>query len=220
MDTTDVTQGDYQRLMGGNPSYFTGNLKNPVETVTWFDAVLYCNARSRRDGKDTVYSFSSLTGTAGDGCTGLGHLRIDYSKNGYRLPTEAEWEYACRAGTTTDFYWGLNFPLWTAADTLAMDSNAVWWHTSPDSTLPVATRKPNAFGLYDMSGNLWQWCNDWHGDYRSDAQTDPTGPATGNSRVLRGGSWFNYDDRCRSTYRVGFPPELHDFIFGFRCVRR
>ena len=92
----------------------------------------------------------------------IGNLNIDYARNGYRLPTEAKWEYACRAGTTTDYYWGRNYPLATSADTLAIDSNAVWYDNSPTSTQPVATKQPNAWGLYDMSRKLWEWCNDWY----------------------------------------------------------
>ena len=107
------------------------------------------------------------------------------------LPTEAEYEYANRAGTTTDYYWGRNYPPTTTADTLAIDSNAVWYYNSPNSTQPVASKKPNAWGLYDMSGNLWEWCNDWYGSYSATSQTNPTGATSGSYRVLRGGSWGN-----------------------------
>ena len=186
MDVTDVMQADYQTLMGVNPSYFTGVPQRPVEQVTWFDAVLYCNARSRHDGYDTVYWYSSITGTPGNGCSNLGNLTMDFTQHGYRLPTEAEWEYACRAGTTTDFYWGASYPPLTASDTAAIDANAVWWHNSPDSTQPVAGKLANAWGLYDMAGNVWQWCNDWYGGYGSSSQSDPTGPSSGTYRVMRG----------------------------------
>ncbi|MBN2038156.1 MAG: formylglycine-generating enzyme family protein, partial [Chitinispirillaceae bacterium] len=155
MDTTEVTQADYRALMGVNPSYFTGDSLRPVEYITWFDAVLYCNARTKADGKDTVYSYTSVSGTPGDSCTALGGLAVDFAKSGYRLPTEAEWEYACRAGSTTDYYWGGSYPPATAADTLAVDNNAVWRHNSNFSTARVGTKLANAFGLYDMSGNVW-----------------------------------------------------------------
>ena len=230
MDLTDVTQADYQALMLVNPSYFyfTGDSLRPVETVTWFDAVLYCNARSKRDLRDTVYTFTSITGAPGEGCSGLVGLAIDFTKNGYRLPTEAEWEYACRAGSTTDFYWGKSYPPTTSADTLAIDSNAVWYHNSPNRTQPVATKKPNAWGLYDMSGNVMEWCNDWYGygSYGSGSQTDPTGPSTGSYRVLRGGSWlsgcgsgYGAGD-LRSAYRYFYYPDFGCYYYGFRCVRR
>ena len=222
MDKTDVTQADFQALMLVNPSNFTGDLLLPVETVTWFDAVLYCNKRSKQDGFDTVYSFTSVTGTPGNGCSDLGGLAMDFTKNGYRLPTEAEWEYACRAGTTTDYYWGKNYPPTTSTDTLAIDSNAVWYYNSPTGTQPVATKKPNAWGLYDMNGNVWEWCNDWYGRYTSGNQTDPTGPSTGSSRVLRGGSWVNGGvNLLRSAFRLsGDSPGVRYNSIGFRCVRR
>jgi len=221
MDVTEVTQADYLALMSVNPSQHTGDLVRPVETLTWFDAVLYCNARSKRDGKDTVYTFTSITGTPGNGCSDLVGLAVDFSKNGYRLPTEAEWEYACRAGSTTDYYWGRNSPPTTTVDTVAIDSNAVWSHNSGSTTLPVAGKLPNAFGLYDMSGNVWEWCNDWYDAayYSSSPSTDPTGPSTGTDRVLRGGGWKANDSRQTSAYR-NYWSGIGTYGLGFRCVRR
>jgi formylglycine-generating enzyme required for sulfatase activity len=160
MSQTLVTQEQYLEVMDTNPSFSKSGKTYPVESVTWYDAALFCNALSKMAGTDTVYNY------AGDGIMDASVV-IDYSKNGFRLPTEAEYEYAYRAGTTTDYYWGRNYPPITTADTLAMDSNAVWYYDSPDGTHPVATKKQNLWGLYDMAGNLWEWCNDWYGSYRS-----------------------------------------------------
>jgi formylglycine-generating enzyme required for sulfatase activity len=172
-------------------------------------------------GKDTVYRY---TGTISSS------VEIDYTKNGYRMPTEAEWEYACRAGTTTDYYWGKSCPITTHADTVAADSNAVWSNnsyalgsSSPDyGTHKVGSKKPNAWGMYDMSGNVWEWVNDWYGSYTAGSQTDPTGPTSaGTHRVLRGGGWnYYYDYYLRSAYRYGYGPAYRNYDIGFRLASR
>ena len=224
---TEVTQGEYQKVMGRNPSYFIGNPMLPVETVSWFDAVLYCNNRSKLEGKDTVYSFSGVVNTVA-GCDGLVDLQVHFERSGYRLPTEAEWEYACRAGTTTDYYWGKNYPPITPEDTLAIDSNAVCDYNA-NSTQPVASKKPNAFGLYDMSGNVWEWVNDYYyGNYTASAQTDPTGPMVGYTRRMRGGgdgNVFYFISAFRGGQIPFFrsqldPYDQHYEGFGFRPVCR
>jgi formylglycine-generating enzyme len=224
MDTTDVTQADFQTVMGRTPSYFKGNARRPVEMVTWFDAVLYCNARSRRDHLDTVYTFDSVTFAEETGCTDLRNLAFNFSKNGYHLPTEAQWEYACRAGTTTSYYWG--------EDTSAATMNKyMWsWHNSTDSTHPVAEKLPNPWGLYDMGGNVWQWCHDYYFPYSDSAQTDPTGPEPemGMWHVARGSSYgymiasWMIGDLVRPSSRYGDDPNRFmsscSPIIGFRCV--
>jgi formylglycine-generating enzyme required for sulfatase activity len=205
MDTTEVTQNDFAALMGFNPSKFPLIIKGPVENVTWFDAALYCNKRSKRDGLDTVYTYTKKS-MAGDSCTGLTGILTDYSKNGYRLPTEAEWEYACRAGTSTTYYWG-------SGD---IDKYA-WFNANSGATIrPVAQKLPNHFGLYDMSGNAWEWCNDYYGSYKSGAQTDPHGPLPYFECVIRGGAWNYNDDYLSSTNRSRNLPHNSS---GFRCVR-
>lgn len=222
MDTTEVTQADYLALIGWNPSNFTGDSLRPVEQVTWYDVVLYCNKRSKRDGLDTIYTYSDKYHCRDlyQYCfspayiyISLVNLTIDLSKNGYRLPTEAEWEYACKAGTTTNYYWGNS-----------IDGNYCWYPSNSNSTThTVATKLPNAWGLYDMSGNVWEWCNDWYGSYyNSGSQIDPTGPSTGSQRSIRGGAYGNcvICSGVRSAVRSGSTPDSWSISIGFRCVRR
>ena len=209
MDTTEVTQGDYQALMGVNPSYFKDSLR-PVERITWFDAVLYCNQRSRREGLDTVYRYTGISGVPGDGADSLKGFIMDNSKKGYRLPTEAEWEYAYRGGTHTIFYWG------DSED--SADAYAWYSPNSGDSTRPVGLKKPNGFGLHDMAGNVYEWISDRYGDYDSIPQIDPQGPDTGSFHALRGGCWFNVPFVLSAAYRGKEPAVDRNLDVGFRCV--
>jgi formylglycine-generating enzyme len=225
MDTTEVTQADYLALMGVYPRHCLCDSGStwPVNSVSWLQAVLYCNARSKRDGLDTVYSYDSIIAFVNPpSIADLIGLSIDFTKNGYRLPTEAEWEYACRAGTTTDYYWGRDYPPVTRDDTLAIENNVVLGEFQYYPAR-VATKLPNAWGLYDMIGNVYEWCNDWSGAYSSGSQTDPTGPLNGSTRIMRGGEWFNTDPfyLC-SALRDGALPfdEGNPLQPGFRCVRQ
>jgi formylglycine-generating enzyme required for sulfatase activity len=128
----------------------------------------------------------------------------------YRLPTEAEWEYACRAGSKTK---------WSFGDSESSLGDYAWYRSNSDSkTHPVGTKKPNAWGLYDMHGNVWEWCSDWLADYTTTAVSDPTGPATGSFRVFRGGGWINTRGYCRSAYRYGLAPSLPGRHLGFRLA--
>jgi formylglycine-generating enzyme required for sulfatase activity len=215
MSSTEVTQDLYFAVMGTNPSGSGSGISawaglgatHPVDGVSWIDAASFCNALSKLTGKDTVY---------------ISNGTIDYTKNGYRLPTEAEWEYACRAGSTTDYYWGGNYPPKNLMDTLAMDSNAVWAHNSfalgsnsPEyGTQCTGSKKPNNFGLYDMIGNVREYVNDWFDGYPSDPQNDPTGPATGSSRVIRGGCWIDDVHYYASNYSQLSSADRGDYLPG------
>jgi formylglycine-generating enzyme required for sulfatase activity len=199
MGKYEVTQKEWVEIMGTNPSYFKGD-NLPVETVTWHEVIEYCNKRSLKEGLTPAYRGS------GDSIT------CNFSASGYRLPTEAEWEYAAKGGDKdylTLTYAGSN------------NVDAVGWYTdnSGGRTHPVGTKQPNSLGLYDMSGNVWEWCWDWKGDYPASARTDPTGPASGSYRVLRGGSWYNYARNLRSAFRNFDTPSYRHGDYGFRLVR-
>jgi formylglycine-generating enzyme required for sulfatase activity len=212
MDRMPVTQKDYEKILGVNPSADKSDGRLPVVNITWYDMVLYCNARSSLDGLTPVYRYSSIIGKAGDGCKGLKNLKIQFNKNGYRLSTEAEWEYACRAGTTTEYYWG---------DTI--DGAYMWWYDNADKKLnPVGMKKPNAWGLHDMLGNVWELTNDWNSKdyYAKSPRKNPRGPKTGECRVFRGGGWnHRKESDFTSAHRLRAYPDERFPNIGFRCVR-
>jgi formylglycine-generating enzyme required for sulfatase activity len=196
MGKFEVTQGEYLAVMGGNPSYFSTNngyaedLNRPVETVSWFDATGYCAALTARERLAGRISTNSV----------------------YRLPTEAEWEYACRAWTSTRFSYG-DDPGYTN-----LTNYAWYWDNSGGTTHPVGQKLPNPWGLYVMHGNVWEWCQDWFGDYGGGVAVDPQGPPTGSDRVIRGGVWYYGARDCRSANRInGYPGYRYGFI-GFRVV--
>jgi formylglycine-generating enzyme required for sulfatase activity len=185
----EVTQREYEWVMGNNPSRFTGDAARPVEQVSWYDAVAFCKKLTDLD--------RSLKKIGWD--------------QAYRLPTEAEWEYAARAGSTGARYTvdGLG-----PADSL---NEIAWWDGNSDSkTHAVRGKKPNAWGLYDMLGNVWEWCSDWYGDYPSGDVTDPKGPSSGTFRVGRGGSLSSDARRARSANRERFIPGGRGGHLGFR----
>jgi uncharacterized protein (TIGR02996 family) len=194
-----VTQQEYEAVMDANPSEFRGGRRgaphHPVESVTWHDAVAFCNKLSaRREEKKA------------------GRL--------YRLPTEAEWEYACRTCTTTAYWWGD-----TATSTRANFDGNYPWGTAPkhryvQQTVKVGSYPPNAWGLYDMHGNLREWCADLYDEewYRSSPRQDPCNLERGDRRILRGGSWFAMARNCRAADRDSWMPDRHSNKYGFRVA--
>ena len=204
MDEHEMAQAIYQKLTGKNPSR-RRNPQNPVEQVTWADAVRCCNLRSAQEGLTPCYDPQTWA--------------CNFAANGYRLPTEAEWEYACRAGTTNRFYFGDN--------PAGLRTHAWFADDAQSRPHPVGHWPPNAWGLYDMLGNVWEWCNDFYGVkyYRQSPAANPPGPTAGEKRVLRGGAWSSAADTCacwtRNCDEAGFSDVcLTMDSNGFRCVRR
>ena len=193
----EVTQKQWNAVMGSNPSWFKGD-DRPVEKVSWYDAVEFCNALSRKEGRSPAYTVNGE------------NVSWNLNADGYRLPTEAEWEYAARGGKKSKgyVYSGGN----TAVDVAWYSDNSV------SETYPVGTKGANELGLYDMSGNVGEWCWDWYGDYSSGSQTDPDGPSTGSLRVLRGGSWGHAARCVRVSGRRISGPGFSGYNGGFRLV--
>jgi sulfatase modifying factor 1 len=220
MDTTEVTHGKFDSVMKiAYPDYITGSWNMqygkgdhyPVHGRNWYDAVLYCNGLSTIERLDTIYKYSSIADTLGNGCE-LAINAIAMQANGYRLPTEAEWEYACRAGTKDEFYWGNSTP-----------GDYAWYITNTAETgtaQSVAQKNPNAFGIYDMSGNALEWCNDWNTLYSDSLAIDPIGGSYGTKRILRGGSWENDANSISSSSRYVLYPFTRAASTGFRVVKR
>lgn len=176
----EVTQEQWRAVMGDNPSRSKGPHK-PVENVSWNDCQAFLKKLSEKMPGRT-----------------------------FRLPTEAQWEHACRAGTTTEFFFGNN---------PAGMFDYAWWADTTSETHPVGEKKPNPWGLFDMYGNVWEWCSDWWAEYTADEAVDPSGPASGSDRALRGGAWSSPVEICRSASRIiYFPPEYHHRIIGCRIV--
>jgi formylglycine-generating enzyme required for sulfatase activity len=186
MGVYTVTQEEWQAVMGKNQSFFKGEKNLPVDTVSWDD----CQAFIKK-------------------------LR-DKDKKAYRLPTEAEWEYACRAGTKTPFHFGETI----STDQANYNGNFTYGDgkkgVNRKKTTPVGSFPANAWGLHDMHGNLWQWCQDWDGEYPQKDVVDPQGADNGKFPVLRGGSWFNGPRDCRSASRLSFDPGYRGQAYGLR----
>ncbi|MBI3869181.1 MAG: formylglycine-generating enzyme family protein [Verrucomicrobia bacterium] len=217
MGQREVTQGEFLSVIGSNRSYFkngvnalspgtggkvTNELRHPVEQVSWIDATNYCGKLTQRD-------------------RAAGVIPVDYA---YRLPTEAEWEYACRGGTTNAFSFGTAIRQGMANFyTLQEYDSAVGSQSKPGNvpiyrTIEVGSYAPNAFGLYDMHGNVWEWCSDWYGNYPTGVVTDPVGPTSGDGRVIRGGHWGYSGRDCRAARRYDYNPDIRGHSVGFRVV--
>ncbi len=197
MSKFEVTQKEWQEVMGSNPSRFKGD-NQPVEQVSWYEAVEFCNKKSLREGLTPSYNISGK------------NVTCDFSANGCRLPTEAEWEYAARGGNKSRGY------KYSGSDNL----DAVAWYdgNSGSKTHAVGQKQANELGLYDLSGNVWEWCWDWRDDYyyRNSPRKDPKGPPYGSDRIFRGGS---FGHGTRVAYRYCESPTKTGVYFGFRIVR-
>jgi len=194
MGKYEVTQREYQALIGANPSGFPGDLNRPVERVSWLDATNYCARLTQQE---------------------LAAGRIPAGSH-YRLPTEAEWEYAARAGTSTRFSFGDDL------NSTSLPDHAWYAANGGFGSHPVGQKAPNPWGLYDMAGNVYEWCEDWYGPYPGGFAIDPQGPASSATgvKVIRGGGWDSFDSECRSGHRLteAVSPFITDFILGFRVV--
>jgi len=229
IQATEVTQAQFQSLMGYNPSYFGPGAGGadcgtdcPVEMVSWHESAAYCNALSQEAGKTPCYTCSgSGASVACQEASAYGGQKI-YTCPGYRLPTEAEWEYAYRAGTQTAFYNGANDPAQcnTCSSTDANLDKIGWYcANSGNTTHAVGQKAANDWGLHDMAGNVWEWCHDWYQTSpTSSAVTDPVGSGSVD-RVLRGGSWESLAYDLRAASRGGDPPTFRIDGLGFRCCR-
>ena len=214
MTKYDITQSQYKAITGTNPSYFSSNSDAatcPVEGVTWYDAVEFCNKLSTANGLSPVYTITGRTPATGYPIMSA-TVTADFTQSGYRLPTEAQWEYACRAGTTTTYFWGN-----TSGDPDTTTESYAWYlSNSSNTTHGVGQKLPNPWGLYDIVGDVSQWCWDWYGTYPSTAQTNPTGPSSGTYRVLRGGDFESYSDNLASAHRSDNDPDFEYGAVGFR----
>ncbi|MDR3343025.1 MAG: formylglycine-generating enzyme family protein [Treponema sp.] len=217
-----VTQKEYKAVMGTNPSTFKG-MNHPVECVSWYDAIEYCNKRSEQAWLTPVYTIDKTQADPNNTSSDTIKWRVTWNQNanGYRLPTETEWEYACRAGSTTPFSTGYDI----TTDQANYDGNYPYNNSAKgiyrEKTIAVRSFASNPWGLFDLHGNVWEWCWDWYGDYTRENQHTPPGASSGTFRVIRGGSWSSLAQDLRSANRgYDTPASRHYHHLGFRLARR
>ncbi|MDD2297622.1 MAG: formylglycine-generating enzyme family protein [Sphaerochaetaceae bacterium] len=221
IDKYELTQAGYQAVMGTNPSSYGGNPNRPVERVSWFNAIEYCNRRSLQEGLTPCYSYSTYGTNPDDWPSGWNtsiynhtNVNCNWSANGYRLPTEMEWMFAARGGNQTHNY------SYSGSNDLN-DVGWYWdnWGSANISTHSVGALAANELGTFDMSGNVGEWVWDIYGDYPSGSQTNPTGANSGSGRVLRGGCWYSGALDCTVSFRDVIFASFSSNDIGFRCVR-